>query len=161
MIYSFFSYFYHFKTFTYIHCNFGWIMGLLSPTCDTCYLYSHRSKWCCGKICNSAVVFLPFQQTRLPLWHFWPTVLSVVPLARCVVCRLSVCLSVCLSSVTFCIVAKRYVLAKKYLKEWIGNHGQKVHFLGRRHISTSGFATIATQTAVFALFLPIQPNDQC
>jgi len=34
-------------------------------------------------------------------------------------CRLSVCLSsVCrLSSVTFCIVAKRYVLAKKYLKE--------------------------------------------
>ena len=43
--------------------------------------------------------------------HFWPTVLSVVPLARCVVC-LSVCLSV-----TFCIVAKWYVLAKKCLKE--------------------------------------------
>jgi len=39
---------------------------------------------------------------------FWPTVLSVEPLARCVVCRLSV---------TFCIVAKRYVLAKKCLKE--------------------------------------------
>ena len=35
------------------------------------------------------------------------------------VCRLSsVCLlSVCLSSVTFCIVAKRCVLAKKCLKE--------------------------------------------
>ena len=32
------------------------------------------------------------------------------------VCRLSVCLSVCLS-VTFCIVAKWYVLAKKCLKE--------------------------------------------
>jgi len=88
---------------------------------------------------------------------FWPTVLSVVPLARCVVC-----LSVChLSSVTFCIVAKRYVLAKKCLKEQIGNHGQKVHFLGRRHISTSSFTATATQTAVFALFLPIQPNDQC
>ena len=44
--------------------------------------------------------------------HFWPTVLSVVPLAQCVICRLSVCLSV-----TFCIVAKRCVLAKKCLKE--------------------------------------------
>jgi len=32
-------------------------------------------------------------------------------------CRLSVCLSVCRLSVTFCIVAKRYVLAKKCLKE--------------------------------------------
>ena len=38
-------------------------------------------------------------------WYFWPTVLSVVPLAQYVVCRLS--------SVTFCIVAKRYVLANK------------------------------------------------
>jgi len=54
--------------------------------------------------------------------RFWPTLLSVVPLARCVVC-LSVCLSV-----TFCIVAKRYVLAKKCLKEFIGNQGEKVHF---------------------------------
>jgi len=33
--------------------------------------------------------------------------------------------SVCLS-VTFCIVAKRYVLSKNCLKEWIGNRGQKV-----------------------------------
>jgi len=49
------------------------------------------------------------------------------------------CLSICLSSsVTFCIVAKRYVLAKKCLKEWI-KKGQIVDFLGRRHISTSGF----------------------
>jgi len=39
-------------------------------------------------------------------------------------CRLSVCLSVCRLSVTFCIVAKRYVLAKNCLKEWIGNQGQ-------------------------------------
>jgi len=36
-------------------------------------------------------------------------------------CRLSV---VCLS-VTFCIAAKRYVLAKSCLKERIGNHGSK------------------------------------
>ena len=30
--------------------------------------------------------------------------------------------------------------------------GQKVHFLGRRHISTSGFAATATETAFFAFF---------
>ena len=46
------------------------------------------------------LVFLP---------DFWPTVLSVVSLVQCVICRLS--------SVSFCIVAKRYVLAKKCLKE--------------------------------------------
>ena len=40
---------------------------------------------------------------------FWPTVLSVEPLVQYVVCRLS--------SVTFCIVAKWYVLAKNFLKE--------------------------------------------
>ena len=31
--------------------------------------------------------------------------------------------------------------------------------MGRRHISTSGFAYTATETAVFALFLPVQPSD--
>ena len=77
---------------------------------------------------------------------FWPTVLLVERLVHCFVC-----LSVCLSSVTFCIVATRYVLAKKCLKELIGNQGQKLHFFGRRHISTSGFAATATKTAVFAL----------
>jgi len=87
---------------------------------------------------------------------FWPTILSVAPLVHCVVC-----LSVCrLSSVTFCIVPKRYVLAKNCLKESIGNQGQKVDFLGRRHISTSGLGSTATETAVFALFLPVQPSDQ-
>ena len=30
-------------------------------------------------------------------------------------------------------------------------------FLGRRHISTSGFASTATETAVFALFCPYSP----
>ena len=55
-----------------------------------------------------------------------------------------------LSSVTFCIMAKRYVLAKNCVKERIGNQGQKVDFLGRRHISTFDFA----------LFLPVQPSDR-
>jgi len=62
--------------------------------------------------------------------------------------------------VTFCIVAKWYVLAKNRLKEQIGNQGQKVDFLGRRHISTSGFASTATKAALFALFLLIEPSDQ-
>jgi len=48
-------------------------------------------------------------------------------------------------------VAKRYVLAKNCLKERIGNQGQRVDFLGRRRISTSGFAYMATETAVFAV----------
>ena len=65
-----------------------------------------------------------------PPLGFWPTVLSVEPLVHCVVC-----LSV--SSVTFCIVVKRYISAKNCLKERIGNQGQKVDFLSRRHISTS------------------------
>ena len=55
--------------------------------------------------------------------HFWLTILSVVPLAWCVVCLSVICVSV-----TFCIVAKQYVLAKKCLKKWIGNQGQKVDF---------------------------------
>jgi len=72
-------------------------------------------------------------------------------------CRLSVCLSVCLS-VTFCIVVKQFVLAKNCLKERIGNQGQKVDFLDRRHISTSSFAATATETAVFAIyFCPYSP----
>ena len=55
--------------------------------------------------------------------------------------------------VALCIVAKRYVLSKKCLKERIGNQGQRVDFLGRRRrpISTSGFAYMATETAVFAV----------
>ena len=76
-------------------------------------------------------------------------------------CRLSVChLSVRRLSVTFCIVAKRYVLAKKCLKEWIGNQGQKIDFLGRCHISTSSFAATSTATAIFTLFLPVQPSNR-
>ena len=52
---------------------------------------------------------------------------------------------------TFCIVAKWYVLAKNCLKERIGNQGQKVYFLGRHHISTSVFASTATEMVVFCL----------
>ena len=66
------------------------------------------------------------------------------------VCRVS-SVVVCLSSVTFCIVAKRNVLAKNCLKEWIGSQDQKVDFFGRRRISTSGFAATATEMAVFCL----------
>jgi len=32
-------------------------------------------------------------------------------------------------------------------------------FLGRCHISTSDFSSTATKTAVFALFLPVQPSN--
>jgi len=73
-------------------------------------------------------------------------------------CRLSVCLSSVVCDVLYC--GETVFLAKKCLKDWIGNQSQKVHFLGRRHISTSGFAATATETTVFALFLPIQPNNQ-
>jgi len=79
--------------------------------------------------------------------RFWPTVLSVTPVAHRFVCLSSVCLSV-----AFCIVVKWYVLAKNCLKERIGNQGQKVDCFGYRHISTSGYASTATKTAVFALF---------
>jgi len=52
--------------------------------------------------------------------------------------------------VAFCIVANRYIPAKNCLKEQIGHQGEKVDFLGHHHISTSGFASMATKTAVFA-----------
>jgi len=66
--------------------------------------------------------------------------------------------SVCLSSVCNALYCgKTVVLARNCLKKRIGNQGQKVEFLGRRHISTSGFASMATETAVFALFCPYSP----
>jgi len=55
--------------------------------------------------------------------------------------------------VALCIVAIGYVLAENCLKERIGNQGQRVHFLGRHRISTSGFAYMAVETAVFALYM--------
>ena len=68
-------------------------------------------------------------------------------------CFGTLCLSVC-RLWRFCIVAKRYILAKNCLKEWIGNQDQKVNFWGRRHISTSGFASTATETAILPYFCP-------
>ena len=120
------------------------------------YDFSSFHKLTTLTIHNSFTLSLPAQ--NLPLSQILPTICPLsfswtdtmdsgcspfladrtIGRAYVTVCRLSVCLSV-----TFCIVAKWYVLAKKCLKEWIGNQCQKVHFLGRRHISTSGFAATA------------------
>ena len=58
----------------------------------------------------------------------WETFLADRTIGRAfgTLCRLSVCRL----SVTFCIVAKRYVLAKNCLKEQIGNAGPKSLILG-------------------------------
>jgi len=54
---------------------------------------------------------------------------SSEPCAYCRIVQSSACVSsVCLSSVTFCIVAKQYVSAKNCLKERIGNQSQKVAY---------------------------------
>jgi len=77
---------------------------------------------------------------------YWPTVLSVEPLVHCVVCLSVVC--------------DVFVLWRpsEKLSEGVNRKpGQKVDFLGRHHISTSGFAT---ETAVYALFLPVQPSNR-
>jgi len=90
-------------------------------------------------------------------YHFWPTVLSVEPLVQCVVCRLSVCLSV-VCNVLYC---GKTVRPSKKVSEGVNRKsGSKSSFLGRCHISTSGFAATATETAVFALFLPVQPSNR-
>jgi len=88
--------------------------------------------------------------------HFWPTVLSVESMAQCVVC-LSV---VCPSSVCNVLYCGETVRPSEKVSEGVNRKpGQKVHFLGCRHISTSGFAATATKTAVFALFLLVQPSN--
>ena len=91
---------------------------------------THRLTWSRRETCtNTHLRCIGYSDTisyfyvELRDTYFWPTVLSVAPLAHCVVCLSSVCLSV-----TFCIVVKRYVLAKNCLKERIGNQGQKVDF---------------------------------
>ena len=58
------------------------------------------------------------------------------------------------------ISLKRVKIEESYYKGPIGSHQRSFDFLGRRHISTSGFASMATETAVFALFLPVQPSDR-
>jgi len=62
-----------------------------------------------------------------------------------------VCLSVCLSVCNVLYCGKMVRPSEKVSEGVIGNQGQKVHFFGRRHISTSGFAATATKTAVFCL----------
>ena len=64
------------------------------------------------------------------------------------VCRLS---SSVVCDVLYC--GKTVRPSQKVSEEVNRKPGQKVHFFGRRHISTSGFAATATKTAVFALFL--------
>ena len=88
---------------------------------------------------------------------FSPTVLSVEPMVQCVVC-----LSVCrLSSVCNVLYCGKTVRPSQKVSEGVNRKpGSKSSFFGRRHISTSGFAATATATAVFALFLPVQPSNQ-
>jgi len=67
--------------------------------------------------------------------HFWLTVLSVEPLVQCVVCNVLYCGKTVHPS-------------------------QKVSEGVNRNISTSGFTATATETAVFALLLPVQPSNR-
>jgi len=56
----------------------------------------------------------------------------------------------------FCAISLRRVkIEEKLLWGPVGSHQRFFDFLGRRHISTSGFTSMATETAVFALFLPV------
>ena len=92
--------------------------------------------------------FIWFYFSYPALVGFCPTVLSVVPLARCVVCLSVICLSVC--DVLYC--GKMVRPSKKVSEEVNRKPGsKKLIFLGRRHISTSGFATMATEMAIFCL----------
>ena len=70
------------------------------------------------------------------------------------VCRLSsVCLSVVICDVLYC--GKTVHPSQKVSEEVNRKPESKSSFFGRRHISTSGFAATAIETAVFALFLPV------
>jgi len=42
----------------------------------------------------------------------------------------------------------------------IGNNQRSFDFGDRRHICTSSFASTASETAIFALFLPVQPSNR-
>jgi len=112
-----------------------------------------RTQWSddlCGATCRHAVTCRLLRLVFLYNAMQRPRFQTIPVLAHCVVCP----------SVTFCIAAKRHVLAKNCLKEWIGNQGQNFDFLGRCHISTSGFTAMETETAVFVLFLPVQPSNR-
>ena len=73
---------------------------------------------------------------------------------------LSVCLSVCRLSSVICDVlyCGKMVRPSEKVSEGVNRKpGSKSSFLGS---STSGFAATATETAVFALFLPLQPSNR-
>ena len=89
-----------------------------------------------GKQCDFGVAFLlvimpghicygclQTNDGRKNFTDFWPTVLSVVPLAHCVVC-LSICRLSSVCEVLYCGETVRP--SWKRLKEWIGNWGQKL-----------------------------------
>ena len=97
---------------------------------------------------NASAGILVHQQR----FALWPTLLSVAPLVQCVVCRLS--------SVTFCIATKRYVLAKNCLKERIGNQGQKVDFGGSPSYFYFRFRLYGHRDGRFCLSLPVQPSNR-
>jgi len=58
------------------------------------------------------------------------------------------------------ICLKRVKMEEKLLWRAYRKSQHSFDFLGRRHISTSGFASTATELAVFALFLPLLPSNR-
>ena len=58
------------------------------------------------------------------------------------------------------ISVKRVKIEESYYEGPIGSHQRSFDFWGSGHISTSGFASMATDMVVFALFLPVQPSNQ-
>ena len=57
------------------------------------------------------------------------------------------------------ISLKRVKIEEKLLWRAYRKSPMLFRFLGRRHISTSGFAFTATKTAAIALYLPVQPSN--
>jgi len=58
------------------------------------------------------------------------------------------------------ISLKRVQIEEKLLWRVYRKSSTLFRFLGRRHISASAFASMATETVVFALFLPVQPSNR-
>ena len=87
--------------------------------------------------------------------HFWPTVLSVEPLARCVVCRLSVvCLSVC--NVLYC--GKTVHLSEKVSEGVNRKPGSKSSFFGSSPYFYFRFRRYGQRDGLFCLiFCPYSP----
>jgi len=58
------------------------------------------------------------------------------------------------------ISLKRVKIKEKLIWRAYRKSQRSFDFLGSRHISTSGFASAATETAVFALFLPVRSSKK-